>query len=118
MCLRLLKIAALVAAFVFLAPIIAALADEPIPRGLGHPPGGTHWYDLGCCSMEDCEPVEPGAITQTEEGYRVRYLTSRGFIADGVIPYNSSSIRQSQDGREHACASPARVLCIYLPMFM
>ena len=93
-------------------------ADEYIPRGLGHPTGATHWYDAGCCSREDCEAVEPGAITQTPEGYRVRYLTSRGFVADGIIPYGSSAIRPSRDQYEHACATTQRVLCIYLPMMM
>lgn len=96
----------------------AASADEYIPRGLGHPDGATHWYDQGCCSMSDCEPVEPGAITQTPEGYRVRYLTSRGFVADGIVPYGSSAIRPSRDQYEHACATTQRVLCIYLPMMM
>ena len=94
-------------------------ADEVIPRGLGHPAtGAVHWYEGGCCSKQDCEPVEAGAIIATPEGYRVRYLTSMGFIADGVIPYGSSSIRPSRDAREHACARPGRVLCIYLPMTM
>lgn len=96
-----------------------ASADGIIPRGLGHPStGGAHWYESGCCNKQDCEPVEAGAITATPEGYHVRYLTSRGFIADGVIPYGSSSIRPSRDSREHACARPGRVLCIYLPMTM
>lgn len=96
----------------------AANADEYLPRGLGHPDGPIHWYETGCCSMADCEPVEPGAITQTPEGYRVRYLTSRGFIADGIVPYGSSAIRPSRDAQEHACSTPARILCIYLPMMM
>lgn len=91
-------------------------ADGYIPRGLGHPPGANHWYDMGCCSLSDCEPVEPGAIRLTANGYVVRYLTSRGFIAEGVIPQNSSSVRQSKDDREHACAMPSRVICIYIHM--
>lgn len=99
--------------------LMPAYADEIIPRGLGHPStGGAHWYESGCCNKQDCEPVEAGAITATPEGYHVRYLTSRGFVADGVIPYGSSAIRPSRDSVEHACASPARVLCIYLPMTM
>lgn len=102
--------------FMFLAGSVCA--DEIIPRGLGHSSDAPHWYETGCCDRRDCEPVEAGAITATPEGYRVRYLTSRGFIVDDAIPYGSSSIRPSRDAREHACARPGRALCIYLPMTM
>lgn len=64
--------------------------------------------------MMDCEPVEPGAITQTEFGYYVKYRTSRGFVAEGLIPFNSNAVRPSRDEREHACATTQRVLCIYV----
>lgn len=102
----------------WLAPM-PANAEGIIPRGLGHSaPPTPHWYEGGCCNLQDCEPVEAGAITATPKGYHVRYLTSRGFVADGVIPFGSSSIRPSRDAREHACAKPDRVLCIYLPMTM
>lgn len=93
----------------------SAVADEIIPRGLGHPSSGAaHWYESGCCNQKDCEPVETGAIVVTREGYRVRYLTSRGFIAEGLLPHGSPAIRQSRDSQEHACANPYRVLCIYI----
>ena len=63
------------------------------------------------------KPVEPGAIVHTADGYRVRYLTSRGFIAEGFIPYSDTSgkIRPSRDAQDHACATSQRVICIYLP---
>lgn len=112
---RLLAVAALVAAFVVLAPILAH-AQQNTPRGLGHPDGPTHWYDPGCCSMQDCEPVEPGAIQRQDEGYYVEYLSSRGFRVRGFIPLNSPAIHPSQDGREHACATAQLLLCIYLPL--
>lgn len=112
---RLFALAALVAAFVFLAPLLVR-AQDTIPRGLGHPDGPVHWYDPACCSMEDCEPVEPGAIRQVGEGYIVRYQSSRGFIVQGFIPNGSSAIHQSRDGREHACATAQLLLCIYLPL--
>lgn len=92
----------------------AAEAQE-IPRGLGHGSNPVHWYDTGCCNLQDCEPVEPGAIRQTEQGYHVRYMTSRGFVAEGIVPYGSPAIRPSRDHQEHACATTQRVLCIYLP---
>lgn len=92
-----------------------ASADENLPRGLGHNNNPAHWYDAGCCNMKDCEPVEPGAIRETPQGYYVKYLTSRGFIAEGLVPYGSSSIRPSRDEREHACSIAQRVICIYIP---
>lgn len=108
----------LFAVLCFIAMASAANAQEAnIPKGLGHPNGGVHWYDTGCCSRKDCEPVEPGAIVLTPEGYQVRYLTSRGFIAQGFIPHGSSAIRQSRDGQEHACAiTSERIACIYIHM--
>jgi len=96
----------------------AAEAQEAIPRGLGHTPGAEHWYDRQCCHDRDCEPVEPGAIRETPEGYVIRYMTSRGYIAEGFLPYGHTGIRSSQDGREHACAPGERVVCIYIPLFM
>lgn len=92
-----------------------ASAEEPLPRGLGHDANPVHWYEMGCCNKQDCEPVEPGAITAVPEGYRVHYLTSRGFVVDGIVTFKSGAVRPSRDQREHACASPARPLCVYLP---
>jgi hypothetical protein len=112
---HLLAVAALVAAFVFLAPVASA---DGIPRGLGHDHEANGWYDSGCCSNEDCEPVEPGAVTRQPGGWKVYYMTSRGFIASGFLKDGDSGIRISKspnDIREHACASPSRVICIYLP---
>lgn len=105
--------AALVAAFLCAPGVVRA--DDVIPRGLGHPKeGGVHWYDGGCCSRRDCEPVEQGAIVVTKDGYQVRYLTSRGQIATGFLPHGASGIRQSKDAQEHACAPTDRVICIYI----
>lgn len=91
---------------------------QNIPRGLGHPNGAAHWYHTGCCDSRDCEPVEPGAIREVEGGYQVRYMTSRGFVAEGFLPYGHSGIRPSRDAQEHACSTVQRVLCIYIPMMM
>lgn len=95
-----------------------AHADELLPRGLGHPTGDVHWYDPGCCSMKDCEPVEPGAIREVKGGYLVQYRSSRGFIVRGFLPLGSTAIHPSRDEREHACATAQLLLCIYLPFTM
>ena len=98
--------------------LATAAAAQDIPRGLGHLPGAAHWYDRQCCHDRDCEPVEPGAIRQTAEGYVIRYMTSRGYVAEGFLPYGASGIRPSRDAQEHACAPQTRVVCIYIPMMM
>lgn len=106
-------------ACLLMAVIIAAKAQaDELPRGLGHPTGSNHWYDSGCCDKRDCEPVEPGALRRIEGGYAVRYLTSRGFIAEGTVMERTGGVRPSRDGREHACATSQRVLCVYVPVFM
>jgi hypothetical protein len=97
----------------------AAVANaQGVPRGLGHPPGSEHWYDRDCCHDRDCEAVEPGAIRETPEGYFIRYMTSRGYIAEGFLPHGASGIRPSRDHQEHACAPQEKVVCIYIPMMM
>jgi hypothetical protein len=111
---HLLAVAALVAAFVFLAPVLAH-AQERIPKGLGHPGAGQpHWYDRSCCDMRDCEPVEEGAVTPLDNGgYFVRYHTSNGFIVERLFKRGSSGIKQSKDGKDHACAIGSTVVCVY-----
>ncbi len=104
---------ALVAFLLCLAPVAASAQQAPCG-----PTGADHWYDRQCCHDRDCEPVEPGAIRQTKEGYFIRYMTSRGYVAEGFLPHGHTGIRSSQDGREHACAPQERVVCIYIPLFM
>lgn len=91
-----------------------AMAQDAIPQGLGHPNGAAHWYETGCCDKRDCEPVEFGAIVETPEGYSVKYLTSRGFVAEGFLKHGNSGIRPSRDKDQHACATTQRILCIYI----
>lgn len=107
--------------WIFLAALLfsaTAAQAQYIPRGLGHPSGSSHFYDNSCCSKRDCEPVEPGAIRQTATGYYVRYMTSRGHLAEGFLPYGASGIKPSRDAQEHACAPMDKVICIYIPMMM
>lgn len=108
-------VACLMALLILMASQVRA---EEIPRGLGHTMGEEHWYDNSCCSRRDCEPVEFGAIRHTPEGYVIRYMTSRGYIAEGFLARNASGVRVSKDAQEHACAPQEKVVCIYLPMTM
>ena len=91
------------------------LADD-LPRGLGHPTDGSHWYTRDCCDQRDCEQLEPGAITRTENGLVIRYRSARGHVAEGFLQWGATGIRASQDGHEHGCSySSGRVPCVYIP---
>lgn len=91
-------------ALLTLAAMASDARPEQLPKGLGHPPGAEHWYDMSCCSLRDCEPLERGAITVTPTGFRVRYISSSGEIVDGLLPFGHPGIRASKDGYEHGCA--------------
>ena len=110
------EIMVVVAILAILAIMATPALDDGIPRGLGHPQAGeTHFYDMSCCNQTDCEPVEPGALIRTPEGLRIRYMTSGGVLAEGFLPWGSTGIRPSKDGREHACAIGSRAACAYFP---
>jgi hypothetical protein len=88
---RLLVLAALVAAFVFLAPIVAALAHDPY-WGLRDPQTGGL-----CCGGEDCAilDVKPGTLTTGEDGIRLQLTEAEARLinpkrvgpVDTVIPF-------------------------------
>ncbi len=101
-----------------LAMTTPALADD-LPRGLGHPTDGSHWYDRTCCDQRDCEEVEPGAITRTDAGLMVKYRSSRGHVAEGLLFWSGTGIKPSRDGKEHACSyNNGKVICAYIPAEM
>jgi hypothetical protein len=50
------------------------------------------WYDQYCCNDGDCAPIK----VQIHPG---GYMLPNGEI----VPWNSPSIRRSQDGRFHLC---------------
>lgn len=105
------------AAVLCLTPL-PAMADE-LPRGLGHPKDGSHWYDRQCCDNRDCEEVEAGAIVRMPNGIKIKFRSSRGHVAEGFIPWGASGLRASQDGREHVCSyNNGATPCAYLPAEM
>lgn len=91
---------------------IPALAED-IPKGLGHPKSfpAPHWYDANCCSQRDCEPLPFSAVKIVEEGYRVRYRGSLGFLVDVLVPWDKA--KPSKDSQHHGCATVDRFLCFY-----
>lgn len=81
--------------------------------GLSWAPAHAHsWYDPECCHDRDCRPVPDAEIVERADGV---YIPSSG----DLIPYGSSKIRMSPDGKKHLCTVAGAVgsapLCIYLP---
>lgn len=110
---------AVAALLTLVLPVVARLAhaDDDLPRGYGHPADMTkHWYDMSCCSMSDCEPVDARAIVETKDGYVVLYRSSRGHVVGPVlVPFSDKKIHLSKDMDQHACSSSIGTLyCIYV----
>lgn len=101
---RVLALAALVAAFVFLAPVLASAHSwyserrDPVTK-------------KGCCGGEDCAQlvIEPGVLTAEAGGYRVRLTLEqarrinpvRREPLDILVPWER--VQDSEDGNYHLC---------------
>lgn len=124
MCRRLLVLAALVAAFVFLGPVVAALAHEWYSQRKDPV------YKQSCCGGSDCARlmIEPGVLEGTAEGYRVRLSLEQSrrinpysvFPIDALIPWER--VQPSEDGNFHICIMSTRrdhpkdgVYCFFAP---
>lgn len=71
---------------------------------------GHSWYDVACCSDNDCHPVAADDVIETETGWK--YLpTGTEFTREMVKP--------SKDHRFHVCIGNkawdrGRAYCIYI----
>ena len=72
----------------------------------------TQAYDRECCSGSDCEAIPYEAVWETSKGWRVQYISKRGFAVDATVPRGKE--RNSSDGRMHACAVPGLLRCLYV----
>lgn len=74
---------------------------------------GHSWYDPECCSGMDCEPVSAIAYVASDVSkLPVMVVTT----SHGTKPVDErTSIRESRDGRMHACIFMGRLICLYLP---
>lgn len=95
--------------FHLIAPEASA---DSVPKALPHSETD-HWYDNTCCNRMDCEPIPFDAVYETETGYRVDYLSARGFEVHRNV--ETRLIKHSQDGRFHSCATPWAYYCLYVP---
>ena len=102
---RLVVLAALVAAFVFLAPILGARAHDWYTGTNDPVTGGS------CCGIHDCAilKVEPGVLEGELDGYRLRLTAEqaakinplRKEPVDTLIKWER--IQPSPDGNFHLC---------------
>lgn len=85
---------------------------------LSGPAEAHSWYPQSCCSDQDCEAIPIDGIVETNNGYRVTYLSPRFGAIDEYIPRNT--VRLSEDGSFHGCwrkdkSSPRRI-CFFAPV--
>jgi hypothetical protein len=77
-------------------------------------PARSHsWYDPDCCSDHDCEPVSAVSFVASDPKSVPIMVVTTSLGTKPVTP--STKIRQSKDGRMHACIYQERLLCLYLP---
>ena len=122
-----LLVAALLLGIAFLIAGKASAQDASIPRGLGHPSDHQSYFDGNCCNKSDCEMIPDNAISETADGWRVRYWTNNwgGRVVEGFIKRGQErmSKRCSPDGFcTGACSiypgpdpnTPAAIRCLYI----
>lgn len=107
---------ALIALMVVIA-VTVALWFATMPTNAQHlhdPQHPDHWYDLDCCDLRDCRPIDESEVRITPEGYV--WTNETGSY---VFPHDSTSLRWSRDGQYHGCEikSTGRKLCLYRPPF-
>ena len=74
---------------------------------------GHSWYDPDCCGGNDCEPVQAVAYVAADVG-KVPVMVVTTSL--GTKPVTGETrIRESRDGRMHACIFQGRLICLYLP---
>ena len=92
--------------------IIAALAVL-IVVALSRPARSHSWYDPDCCSDRDCEPVTAISFVASDSTSPPTMLVTTSF---GTKPVTAETrIRESKDGRMHACIYWEKLICLYLP---
>jgi len=83
-----------------------------LAQGVQHDPNSSsHWYEMRCCSLHDCQPAIASEVKVTSFGYEVR---------GHVVPFSDKRIRNTldpSDSRYHICQSPNTkdIICLYIP---
>jgi hypothetical protein len=97
---HLLALAGLVAAFVFLAPVVSS----------------HEWYDQDCCDTKDCYELPIDAVIEEREHglfYALWISPLTGDKIEGIV--RPENVRWSKDGKLHGCESSyGTPRCIYI----
>ncbi len=77
-------------------------------------PANAHsFYSAACCTGTDvggdCEPVPRDAVTETADGWWVRFDSPTQGYVNELVPFKSHKIHDSQDGFDHVCLSAANI---------
>lgn len=74
---------------------------------------GHSWYHADCCSNHDCEPVSAVTYVASDPASLPAMVVT---TSHGTKPVTKdTSIRESRDGRMHACIFQGRLICLYMP---
>jgi hypothetical protein len=93
--------------------VVVVVLAVVIVAGVARPARSHSWYDPDCCSDNDCEPVsEVSFVASDPQSVPVMVVTT-SFGTKPVTPM--TKIRQSKDGKMHACIYQGALLCLYLP---
>jgi hypothetical protein len=73
------------------------------------------WFDLWCCSGQDCQPAPVGSVKWTPGGWRVHTAA----FSD-VVPFDDVRIKyvphEEPNQQIYLCEYPAHTLrCLYIP---
>lgn len=74
---------------------------------------GHSWYDPDCCGGNDCEPVSAVAYVASDAAKLPVMVVTTSLGTKAVT--EQTKIRESKDGRMHACIYQGRLICIYMP---
>ncbi len=80
-------------------------------------------YDASCCSNQDCAEIPSHAVQERPDGYHVtleaheHFMVRAGTVFRETRAYGHGRLRDSPDGRFHACINnyTQKLICLYVP---
>jgi len=86
------------------ATVIAVFIIATIAQALAHTAPKGWDYPWECCHDHDCAEIADSRVTTSPAGY----------VIDGKFVVPQSQVRQSPDGKYHACfPNPERLQCFF-----
>lgn len=93
---------------IVLALLLAAICFTAVSKAQAH-----SWYDPDCCSGQDCEPVSAVSFVASDLSALPVMIVTTSLGTKPLTEY--TKVRQSKDGRMHACIFSGYLLCLYMP---